>query len=64
MVSLRPPLHARRTANKAWYTCTPGTRAETEMKNALRKGGAAALNVYFNNMGRGLLGWAVSGGWP
>jgi hypothetical protein len=44
--------------NSSWYTCTGGT-CETQMKNALRKGGSNALNVYFNNMGGGLLGWAT-----
>ena len=46
------------TNNSSWYTCTGGT-CETQMKNALRKGGSNALNVYFNNMGGGLLGWAT-----
>ncbi|EPX61355.1 metalloprotease MEP1-like protein [Cystobacter fuscus DSM 2262] len=46
------------TANNSWYTTTGGTY-ETQMKNALRKGGAGDLNVYSNNMGGGLLGWAT-----
>ncbi len=47
------------TTNDAWYTATPGTSAETAMKSALRQGGSNALNVYLNNMGGGLLGWAT-----
>jgi hypothetical protein len=45
--------------NDAWYTTTNGTTAERAMKTALRKGGSNALNVYANNMGGGLLGWAT-----
>jgi hypothetical protein len=48
-----------RTTNSAWYTAGHGSTAETQMKNALRKGGAADLNMYTNNMGGGLLGWAT-----
>jgi hypothetical protein len=47
------------TNNDAWYTAQPGTTAESQMKNALRQGGAADLNIYYNNMGGGLLGWAT-----
>ncbi len=46
------------TNNSTWYTCAGGT-CETNMKNALRKGTADDLNLYFNNMGSGLLGWAT-----
>ncbi|MBS1709869.1 MAG: zinc metalloprotease [Armatimonadetes bacterium] len=46
------------TNNSSWYTSTGGT-SESQMKNALRKGGSNALNIYFNNMGGGLLGWAT-----
>ncbi|MFT3917498.1 MAG: zinc metalloprotease [Anaeromyxobacteraceae bacterium] len=46
------------TANDAWYTCTGGS-CETQMKTALRQGGSNALNVYSNDMGGGLLGWAT-----
>jgi hypothetical protein len=45
--------------NDAWYVAQPGTTAETQMKNALHKGTAKDLNMYFNNMGGGLLGWAT-----
>ncbi|MFT3712469.1 MAG: zinc metalloprotease [Archangium sp.] len=47
-----------RTTNATWYTCSGGT-CETQMKNALRKGTADDLNIYSNNMGGGLLGWAT-----
>ena len=46
------------TNNSTWYTCTGGS-CESNMKNALRKGTATALNFYTNNMGSGLLGWAT-----
>ncbi len=48
-----------RTTNTYWYTAEPGTQAESEMKTALRQGGADALNFYTNNPGGGLLGWAT-----
>lgn len=48
-----------RTTNASWYTATPGSTAETQMKNALRMGSAQHLNIYSNNMGGGLLGWAT-----
>jgi hypothetical protein len=47
------------TVNSTWYTATPGTTAERDMKNALRQGTAQDLNLYFNNMGQDLLGWAT-----
>lgn len=48
-----------RTSNSAWYTAGPGSTAETQMKAALRQGSADDLNMYLNNMGGGLLGWAT-----
>lgn len=47
-----------RTANNTWFTSTGGA-SETQMKNALRQGGAADLNFYTNGMRGGLLGWAT-----
>src|SRR5690606_34524438 len=44
--------------NDAWYT-TSGGSSETAMKTALRQGSADDLNLYINNMGGGLLGWAT-----
>jgi hypothetical protein len=46
------------TNNDSWYTCTGGT-CETQMKTALHRGTADDLNIYSNNMGGGLLGWAT-----
>jgi hypothetical protein len=48
-----------RTTNSTWYTAGPGTTAETQMKNALRRGTADDLNIYSANPGGGLLGWAT-----
>ncbi|MEK8051030.1 zinc metalloprotease [Ideonella sp. DXS22W] len=47
------------TRNDAWYTAGPGTTAEKQMKQALRQGSAATLNIYSSNPGGGLLGWAT-----
>ena len=47
------------TNNASWYTAQPGTTADTQMKPALHVGGKADLNLYTNNMGGGLLGWAT-----
>lgn len=48
-----------RTTHAGWYVAEPGTAAEAQMKNALRQGTADDLNLYTNNPGGGLLGWAT-----
>jgi hypothetical protein len=48
-----------RTTNATWYTAGPGSGAESAMKSALHKGTADDLNLYTNNPGGGLLGWAT-----
>jgi len=48
-----------RTSNATWYTAGYGSTAQTQMKAALRQGSADDLNIYANNMGGGLLGWAT-----
>jgi hypothetical protein len=47
------------TVNDDWWTVQPGTKAETDMKTKLRMGGSSDLNLYFANIGGGLLGWAT-----
>jgi hypothetical protein len=44
--------------NSSWYTTTGGS-SERAMKSMLRRGGSNALNIYTNEMGGGLLGWAT-----
>jgi hypothetical protein len=53
-----------RTTNTDWFNnAGPGSSQQTAMKNALRKGGANALNVYTvgftSGSGAGLLGYAT-----
>ena len=48
-----------RTLNDQWYTMRDGSSAESNAKNALHYGTAADLNIYFANIGDGLLGWAT-----
>jgi hypothetical protein len=47
------------TNNSTWYTAGPGTAAESQMKNTLRRGTADDLNFYISRPGGGLLGWAT-----
>ena len=48
-----------RTANNTYFTAGYGTTAESQMKAALRVGGAKDLNMYFNQPSTGELGWAT-----
>ena len=48
-----------RTTNNTWFAGGAGSAAETQMKTALRVGGAGTLNIYTNNAGGNLLGWAT-----
>jgi len=48
-----------RTANNSYFSAGYGTTAERNMKNALRKGTAKDLNIYFNRPNTGELGWAT-----
>jgi Pregnancy-associated plasma protein-A len=46
-----------RTNNAEWFNAGAGSKAERDMKKALRVGGANTLNVYTTS-GAGFLGWA------
>jgi hypothetical protein len=48
-----------RTTNSSWFTMSPGSTAESQAKNALRRGTADDLNIYTASPGGGLLGWAT-----
>jgi hypothetical protein len=51
------------TENNYWYGITIKSPAQSEMKNALRKGGANALNVYTTLINDGILGYATFPSW-
>ena len=48
-----------RTANNKYFTMTPGSRNETNAKNALAVDPLHRFNVYTAKPGQGLLGWAT-----
>jgi hypothetical protein len=52
-------IRTTRTDNATWFTASQGSRAERQMKTALRTGSADDLNIYSANPGGGLLGWAT-----
>jgi hypothetical protein len=52
-----------RTENAGWFAICDVASTETEMKEALRVGGAGTLNMYTCNPGGGLLGWATFPWW-
>lgn len=45
--------------NANWFNASMGTQAEKDMKNTLRKGTAATLNIYTSKSADGNLGWAT-----
>lgn len=48
-----------RTSNRRWFTMTPGSKNETNAKNALAQDPTHRLNIYSCAPGQGLLGWAT-----
>jgi hypothetical protein len=48
-----------RTTNSSWFTMSPGSTAESQAKNALRRGTADDLNIYTASPGGGTLGYAT-----
>ena len=48
-----------RTTNSTWFGMNDGTAAERNAKTALRRGTAAALNIYTVSPSQGARGWAT-----
>jgi len=48
-----------RVTNAAWYPIVNGSKAERDMKGALREGGKETLNIYTGELSNDLLGWAT-----
>ncbi len=48
-----------RVTNPAWYPIIYGSKAEKQMKAALRVGGKETLNIYLGELSDDLLGWAT-----
>lgn len=46
------------TTNRNWYSASPESDEQTEMKGALHRGGAADLNIYTNNPSDRVRGWS------
>ena len=52
-----------RPTNASWFTAGSDSNAESDMKDRLRQGGAADLNIYTLSPGDDLLGWATFPWW-
>jgi hypothetical protein len=52
-----------RTTNSTWFSNCASTGTESQIKSALRRGGAETLNMYSCNPNGGLLGWATFPSW-
>ena len=46
------------TVNGRWRSVVPASQIEYEMRNSLRKGGYADLNLYFDTIGEHYAGYA------
>ena len=52
-------VEVNRVTNAAWYPIINGSKAERDMKAALREGGKETLNIYTGELSNDLLGWAT-----